>query len=1582
MNKQRWVSGALFLAFGLGLLLTENARALIINRTSDSVIYIDTSSSVYCSYASYQIINTDGATYSNLWVKVDSFTGTVVKLGGGDPGLYNIGTLPNNTTNTVFVYLATTNTTAVAQSHTVKVYRGYPTTGVLLTNQSFSVTVSTSGQNSSQTITSVSVSPNPPTVGGVFTITATGNTGTIGGANKVNFTPAVYTNWDAAAYQLVGTVINASGGNSGTFSNTLVVTFGSQVATAYTNVYYFRAVAVTGTNSISPLSIQSGGGGNFTHAPPPSAGVIPPIQPATNMTSVANLASATQLYTNEVLTYTVRFANASTNAVSMDTVQDTLPAGFTLVPNSSTFGGASVLDPAVSGQILTWSERYAIPGGSNRDLTFQATPSVSGYATNAVVAFSQSTEIDTTWITTDSFPASVQVRVLLAPTAGNDVGATLEDSLLTTAAPGVLGNDTEPNGFSLTVLSYTQPAHGSVSVNADGSYSYSPATNYNGSDSFTYTLTNGNARAAIGTVNLTVTAVNDAPTLNSLGNLVLNENDGQQTVPLTAISAGPANENSQSLTITAVSSNPGLIPNPTINYVSPAATGSLLFTPTATSNGVATIWVVVQDSAATANGGVDSVTNSFQVTVNEVNQAPSFVKGADQTVPEDAGPQAITGWATALSAGPPNESSQTLAFHVSNDNPSLFLTQPSISAGGTLTYATATNANGSATVSVYLSDNGGTDNGGADISATQTFSISVTPVNDPPTLSALQNVSVNEDAGEQIVSLSGISPGPANESGQALTVTATSSNPALIPNPTVDYSSAGSTGSLQFTPAAHTNGVAQIMVVVTDDGGSASGGVDAVTNWFTVNVGAVVTTWNGDSTLTNTISDATGAPGVGYSQYNFTGSLDILATSNSPITLDLLSLSGALPGLAANFDYSSNYTWSIITTTRGISGFDPTVFQIDTAQFANDLAGGTFSLSLSADSNSVNLVFAPNHAPVAGALSLGRPWGSSFQIAVADLLNAAGSDPDGDATTLVSMTSTNGTAVSISGGFVSLSFINNLNETFSYTVQDSRTYRPGDTVQTSTGALLLTVTNALDYGTNSWVAGLDLTNTISDATGAPGVGYSQINLTGSLEIQATSNSPITLELLSLTSGLPGLAANFNYSSNYTWSIITTTLGVTGFDPAAFLIDTTQFANDLAGGTFSLALSADSNAVNLVFTPNHAPTASTLSLGRPWGTSFQIAVADLLSAAGSDPDGDATTLVSVTSTNGTAVSISGGIVSLSFINNLNETFSYTVQDSRTYRPGDTVQTSTGALLLTVTNALDYATNYWVAGLNLTNTISDAAGAPGVGYSQINLTGSLEIQATSNSPITLELVSLSSGLPGLATNFNYSSNYTWTIITSTLGIRGFDPAAFLIDTTQFANDLGGGMFSLVLSADSNSVALNFTPNHAPVANALSFGRPWGGTFQIGVSNLLAQGSTDPDGDATTLVSVTSTNGTIISINSGILLLSFASNATDTLSFTVQDARTYRPGDTVQTSTSSITLAITNAPAAATSIVHQDSGYLVTFLGMPGYSYDVERTTNLVHPQWVLLYTTNTPANGTWEVADPAPPYPAAFYRARQH
>ena len=82
--------------------------------------------------------------------------------------------------------------------------------------------------------------------------------------------------------------------------------------------------------------------------------------------------------------------------------------------------------------------------------------------------------------------------------------------------PGVLGNDSDPdNGDTITASLVSGPSHAvSFTLNADGSFSYTPSSNYNGNDSFTYKAVDShNAESNVATVNITINAVNDPPSI-------------------------------------------------------------------------------------------------------------------------------------------------------------------------------------------------------------------------------------------------------------------------------------------------------------------------------------------------------------------------------------------------------------------------------------------------------------------------------------------------------------------------------------------------------------------------------------------------------------------------------------------------------------------------------------------------------------------------------------------------------------------------------------------------------------------------------------------------------------------------------------------------------------------------------------------------------------------------------------------------------------------------------------------------------------------------------------------------------------
>lgn len=155
--------------------------------------------------------------------------------------------------------------------------------------------------------------------------------------------------------------------------------------------------------------------------------------------------------------------------------------------------------------------------------------------------------------------------------------------------------------------------------------------------------------------------------------------------------------------------------------------GNLTYTPVANSSG--------NDNSFTWYGsdGTDFslTTASMVLNIFAVNDAPSFTKGGNQVVYDVAGAQNVSNWATAISAGPSDEAAQTVNFIVTNNNNTLFISQPSIDASGKLTYTPAANANGTAIVTVQIHDDGGITNVGVDTSSEQTFTIKVNHITPP-----------------------------------------------------------------------------------------------------------------------------------------------------------------------------------------------------------------------------------------------------------------------------------------------------------------------------------------------------------------------------------------------------------------------------------------------------------------------------------------------------------------------------------------------------------------------------------------------------------------------------------------------------------------------------------------------------------------------------------------------------------------------------------------------------------------------------------------------------------------------------------
>jgi VCBS repeat-containing protein/parallel beta-helix repeat protein len=201
------------------------------------------------------------------------------------------------------------------------------------------------------------------------------------------------------------------------------------------------------------------------------------------------------------------------------------------------------------------------------------------------------------------------------PVANPDAYSADEDTNLIVAAPGVLGNDTDPNGYPITAVQVSGPTNGTLVLNADGSFTYAPAANFFGTDSFAYKATDGLSFSNTVTVSLTVNAVNDAPVAGALSvagaedTLIPGQIDGSD------VDGDPLSF--------------ALVTGPQHGTVLLTDYGSFSYQPGADFNGTDTFTVTASD------GLLSSAPATVTITVTPVNDPPVNTVPGAQTAAED-----------------------------------------------------------------------------------------------------------------------------------------------------------------------------------------------------------------------------------------------------------------------------------------------------------------------------------------------------------------------------------------------------------------------------------------------------------------------------------------------------------------------------------------------------------------------------------------------------------------------------------------------------------------------------------------------------------------------------------------------------------------------------------------------------------------------------------------------------------------------------------------------------------------------------------------------------------------------------------
>ena len=480
-----------------------------------------------------------------------------------------------------------------------------------------------------------------------------------------------------------------------------------------------------------------------------------------------------------------------------------------------------------------------------------------------------------------------------APIANNDAYSVTEDGVLNVAAPGVLANDTDPQGTALTASLFTSASHGDVVVNADGSFIYTPAPDFFGSDSFAYVANDNFENSAPATVTITVNAANDPP--NAVDDAaIVDEDSGQNSVAVLA-NDETVPDAGETLTITAVTQGAsGAV-------VITGGGSGLTYAPNPNFSGTDTFTYTVSD-------GVVTDVATVNVQVNAINDPPEAIDDA-AAVDEDSSANPIDVLSNDTTSG---EVGETLSIEAVTQGANGVV---AIEGGGaSVTYTPGPNFHGSDSFTYTVADgNGGTD--------TALVHVTVASVNDPPDAQD-DAVSADEDSGANQLDLL-INDSAAPDQGETLQVTAATSGA----NGSVEISADGM--SVLYTPAAEFSGSDSFTYTISDG----NGGTDTAT---------VTVVVNGVNDPPDAADDT-----AGVQEDSAANVIDVLANDSfAPDAGETLVITEVTQG--ANGTVAIDEGWITYTPHANFAGDDSFTYTI------GDGNGGTDTATVIVTVNSVN----------------------------------------------------------------------------------------------------------------------------------------------------------------------------------------------------------------------------------------------------------------------------------------------------------------------------------------------------------------------------------------------------------------------------------------------------------------------------------------------------------------------------------------------------------------------------------------------------------------------------------------------------
>jgi VCBS repeat-containing protein len=280
-----------------------------------------------------------------------------------------------------------------------------------------------------------------------------------------------------------------------------------------------------------------------------------------------------------------------------------------VVPAPGVLGNDSDVDgPSLSAILVSSAASGTVTLNANGSFSYSPNPSFVGADS---FSYQASDGLAESGVATVSITVTPVNR---PPVAANDAYSTAEDTPGVLDAPGVLGNDTDPEGQSLSAILVSPAANGTLILNANGSFSYSPNPNFNGSDSFTYKASDGVSESGVVTVSITVTPVIDPPVA------VSDVYGASQDTPLAVVAPG-------------VLGNDSDVDGPSLSaiLVSPAANGTVILNPDGSFSYAPNLAFTGTDSFTykASDGSSESAVAmvAISVTPNTTNQYASTVLG-------------------------------------------------------------------------------------------------------------------------------------------------------------------------------------------------------------------------------------------------------------------------------------------------------------------------------------------------------------------------------------------------------------------------------------------------------------------------------------------------------------------------------------------------------------------------------------------------------------------------------------------------------------------------------------------------------------------------------------------------------------------------------------------------------------------------------------------------------------------------------------------------------------------------------------------------------------------------------------------